>query len=101
MPNAESLSRASENGISRRKSRFSAFRSSGSNFAADFDAAEMSNILARSDIDCAATTFSDVPVSTASDATVIGSSPDSRRLAIDSAPVRFDSASPVAAVSRL
>ena len=46
-------------------------------------------------------TFSDVPVSTASEATVIGSMPASRRPAIDSAPVRFDSASPVTVVRRL
>ena len=59
----------------------------------------MSNLQASSLMDCAATTFSDVPVSTASDATVMASSPDSRRLAIESAPVRFDSASPVDVVS--
>ena len=48
-----------------------------------------------------AETLSDVPINTASDTTAIGSMPDSARLAIDSAPLRFDSPSPEVVVSRL
>jgi hypothetical protein len=68
---------------------------------ADFDVAARSNFSASSAIDRQAATLSELPISTASEATAIASMPLSRKLAIDSAPLRFDSPSPLVVVSRL
>ena len=96
-PSAASRSRASENGIACSSVAVQRDEVGGIEFATPISRSHAGSKRFGKLVHGTAppTTFSDVPISTASDATAIGSMPASRRLAIDSAPVRFDSPSPV------